>query len=77
VIDFSSVSTIDASGLRAMKSIYEEMETEKVRVFFACVKAAIRAQFKTFGGYNVAPKSSFFPSVSISRLVRMALNGCV
>uniref|UniRef100_A0A7E4UL70 STAS domain-containing protein n=1 Tax=Panagrellus redivivus TaxID=6233 RepID=A0A7E4UL70_PANRE len=77
IIDFSSISITDASGLETMVEIYSELADRKVKLLFASVNATVRNRFKECGGFDVVPKSNFFPSVHDAVLYSQQLGGMV
>ncbi|KAE9553276.1 hypothetical protein FO519_003534 [Halicephalobus sp. NKZ332] len=77
IVDFSSITIIDASGLETMMEIHSELAEKKVKLVFASVNSAIRNRFKEIGGFDAVPKSNFFPSVNDAVLYSQQLGGMV
>jgi MFS superfamily sulfate permease-like transporter len=75
VVDFSSVSVVDTTGLGTIRSLFEELADQKIRLLFACVNSTIRHRFKIFGGFDTVPKHYFFPSVHDAVLSAQQMGG--
>lgn len=77
IIDFSSITITDASGLETMIEIYSELADRKIKLLFASVNATIRNRFKECGGFDQVSKSCFFPSIHDAVLYSQQLGGMV